>query len=164
MSTVEESKLVQTGKINPRNGQPVLRPSLVVSYDKYMGGVDRSDQMVSYATFNSRTLKWWKRVFFHVLSLSVLNSYLLYKFVTSGESTTMLHPNFRKKLVQNLVQSVAVENVPGKSIRSPGRPSTVQSLYKDSRVSIFLRKLQVQEKKKTLQGLVLFVFQLSGNF
>ena len=57
MSTVEESKLVPTGKINPRNGQPVLRPSLVVSYDKYMGGVDRSDQMVSYATFNSRTLK-----------------------------------------------------------------------------------------------------------
>ena len=150
MSTVEESKLVQTGKINPRNGQTVLRPSLVVSYDKYMGGVDRSDQMVSYATFNSRTLKWWKRVFFHVLSLSVLNSYLLYKFVTSGESTTMLHRNFRKKLVQNLVQSVAVENVPGMSVRSPGRPSTATEPLQRLQGQHFPEKITGAGKKKNI--------------
>ena len=81
MSTIENATLMPSGKVNPKNGGALQRPSLVVTYDKYMGGVDHSDQMVSYATFNSRTLKWWKRVFFHVVSLAVLNSYLVYKTV-----------------------------------------------------------------------------------
>ena len=69
MSIVENATLMPSGKVNPRNGEALQRPSLVVTYDKYMGGVDHSDQMVSYATFNSRTLKWWKRVIFSMLSL-----------------------------------------------------------------------------------------------
>lgn len=60
-------------------GEVIRKPEVVVEYDKYMGGVDRSDQMVSYATFNCRTLKWWKRVVFHVLNLAVVNAYLAYK-------------------------------------------------------------------------------------
>lgn len=46
---------------------------------RFMGAVDRSDQMVAYSTFNRRTLKWWKKVFFHVMSLSILNSWIMYK-------------------------------------------------------------------------------------
>ena len=99
-----------------------MRPCVVVSYDKYMGRVDRSDQMVSYATFNSRTLKWWKRFIFHVMSLSVLSAYLLYKAQTN-DATPMLHSVLHKQLVTNLVQSVDHANVPGMSMRSPGRPS-----------------------------------------
>ncbi len=68
ISTIDRAEKIPTGKVNPQNGEPVQKPSIVVNYDKYMGGVDRSDQMVSYATFNARTLKWWKRVTFHVQS------------------------------------------------------------------------------------------------
>ena len=122
MSIVEKAEAVPSGKVNPRNGDPVLRPSVVLSYDKFMGGVDRSDQMVSYATFNSRTLKWWKRVIFHVISLSILNAYLLYKEKTE-DATPMLQRVFRKRLVSNLMQSVNQADIPGLSMRSPGRPS-----------------------------------------
>ena len=44
-----------------------------------MGAVDRSDQMVAYSTFSRRTLKWWKKAFFHVVSLSILNAWILYR-------------------------------------------------------------------------------------
>ena len=57
LSTVDTSKLTATGKEDPQTQQPVKKPEVVVHYDRYMGGVDRSDQMVSYATFNFRTLR-----------------------------------------------------------------------------------------------------------
>ena len=58
LSTVDKASPVPTGKRDPRNGQPIVKPNVVLNYDRFMGGVDRSDQMVSYATFNARTLKW----------------------------------------------------------------------------------------------------------
>ena len=150
ISTVEAAAPTPSGKTNPRTGQPVLRPSVVVSYDKYMGGVDRSDQMVSYATFNSRTLKWWKRVIFHVMSLSVLNAYLLYK-VQTNDASPMLHRVFRKQLVTNLIQSVDQANVPGMSMRSPGRPSTAdEPLLRLQGGQHFLQKITGAGKKKNI--------------
>jgi hypothetical protein len=77
--------------------------------------------MVSYATFNARILKWWKRVIFHVLSLTVLNAYLCYKSVTAKPMT---HRAFRKELVAGLLSSVDKENVPEMKARRVGRPST----------------------------------------
>ena len=149
MSTVENATLMPSGEVNPRNGEALHRPSLVVTYDKYMGGVDRSDQMVSYATFNSRTLKWWKRVFFHVVSLAVLNSYSVYKTVCQDRAP-MLHRSFRKKLVQDLVQSGSMQNVPGMSVRSPGRPSTASEPLQRLQGQHFPEKIIGAGKKKNV--------------
>ena len=49
------------------------------NYNKKMGAVDCSDQMVAYSSFKRRTLKWWKKVFFHVIGLAMLNAYILYR-------------------------------------------------------------------------------------
>jgi hypothetical protein len=48
-------------------------------YNKYMGGVDRSDQMISYTNSIVKSFKWWKKVIFHVLAIAVLDAYILYK-------------------------------------------------------------------------------------
>ncbi|XP_070188662.1 piggyBac transposable element-derived protein 4-like [Littorina saxatilis] len=123
LSTVDTSAQKATGKTDPRTNTPITKPEVVVNYNSHMGGVDRSDQMVSYATFNFRTLKWWKRVIFHVISLSVLNSYLMYKDCTRDQPP-LLHRQFRKKLVQSMIKSVRPEDVPGMNGRKrAGRPS-----------------------------------------
>ena len=62
----------------------------------------------------------------------------------------MLHRNFRKKLVQNLVQSVAVENVPGMSIRSPGRSSTATEPLQRLQGQHFPEKITGAGKKKNI--------------
>jgi hypothetical protein len=49
-----------------------------------MGGVDRSDQLFIYHGFSHRCVKWWKRVFFHLLDLSLVNSHILYKASSSS--------------------------------------------------------------------------------
>ena len=86
--------------------------------------MDHSDQMVSYSSFHSRTLKWWKRVIFHVINLAVLNSYLVYKHRV-GREAAVLSRIFRKWLIKQLVQSVDPAAVTAKR-RAPGRPTVAQ--------------------------------------
>ena len=110
LGTTERADMVPSGKVNPHTGQPVLRPSVVLEYDKYMGGVDRCDQMVSYSTFRAQTMKWYKRVFFHVISLVLTNAYVLFKHTTGS---TMLQCVFRKKVVRAFILSVNKDDSPG---------------------------------------------------
>ncbi len=44
----------------------VRKPQAVVEYNKYMSGVDRADQLLSYYGFGHRTVRWWRRAFFFV--------------------------------------------------------------------------------------------------
>ena len=43
-----------------------------------MGEVDEADQLISYYGFSHRTVKWWRRVLFHLLDVAVVNTYIIY--------------------------------------------------------------------------------------
>lgn len=76
-----------------------------------MGCVDRSDQMVSGVKLDIKTFKWWK-VFFHILSLTILNAY------KSTTERAMEHRIFRRKLVAELIEQ-SVGSVPAPSAGWP---------------------------------------------
>jgi hypothetical protein len=57
----------------------VPRPIVCADYNEYMGGVDKSDQMLKYYEVLWRSLKYWKKLFLHFIDLAVLNSYLCFK-------------------------------------------------------------------------------------
>jgi len=102
LSTVYTATGLSSGKTSPRNSEPMIRPQAIVSSDKYIGGMDRADQMVSYATYSARTLKWWKRVIFHTISAAILDAYIIFKTITTNR-LPMLHRQFRKKLDRDLI-------------------------------------------------------------
>jgi hypothetical protein len=52
------------GRVDHNTEEAIHRPSCIIDYDKYMGAVDRCDQMITYPAFKRRTLKWWKKIFF----------------------------------------------------------------------------------------------------
>ena len=60
------------------------KPVAVHDYTQNMAGVDRSDQMMAYHPLRRRTLKWWKKVFFHLLTLTVIQSQILYNKAGRG--------------------------------------------------------------------------------
>ena len=66
-----------------------------------MGGVDRSDQMISYTNKVVKSFKWCKRVIFHVLAIAVLDAYILFK--SQNPNYVITHRVFRKKLVTELM-------------------------------------------------------------
>ena len=69
-----------------------------------MGGVDVADQYTSSYCFIRKTLKWWRKLFFWGLEVSVINSYVLYKdwSVRNGK-VAMSHKKYRQTLLMSLI-------------------------------------------------------------
>ena len=42
----------------------IKKPKVVEDYNQYVGGVDKSDQLVLYYGFAHRRVKWWERAFY----------------------------------------------------------------------------------------------------
>lgn len=55
------------------------KPKCISDYNKYMGGVDRTDQLLQPYEIATKSLKWYKKLAIHFLQLAMLNSFLLYK-------------------------------------------------------------------------------------
>ena len=81
--------------------EEIRKPVMIDEYNSYMGGVDKSDQLLSYYGFKHRTIKWWKRAAFHLIDLSVVNAYILYKM--SVQSKHLSHKDFRVTLAKELL-------------------------------------------------------------
>ena len=106
-----------------RDGQEDIRkPKMIDEYNKYMGGVDKSDQFLSYYGFNHRTVKWWKRAAFHLLDLAVVNSYILYQ--QSEQTHYLSHEHFRIQLAEELllISGMDVSAIPPPSSRRISLP------------------------------------------
>ncbi|XP_066596608.1 piggyBac transposable element-derived protein 4-like [Prorops nasuta] len=82
----------------------IEKPSVAVGYTKSMGGVDRADQYASCYCFLRMSLKWWRKLFFWGMEISIINSYILYKTVQHNKNEKALtHLKYRKILVDQLV-------------------------------------------------------------
>ena len=106
----------------------VQKPKAIVEYNKYMGGVDRADQFLSYYRFSHRTVKWWRRAFFFLLDMAVVNSYVLYTFNNPNSKARLNHEQFRIQLAKELLTSDVAETAimsanPCGSIFRPHDPS-----------------------------------------
>ena len=79
-------------------------PTAIIDYNNYMGGVDLADQMLSYYSMTSRRmLKWWKKVFWRMIDLCIMNSWIIFHTNTPN-SSIKTQRLFRLELVQQLVQ------------------------------------------------------------
>ena len=79
-------------------------PTCVQDYNMYMGGVDLSDQHLSYYSLTQRrTLKWWKKVFWRMIDISILNAWIIFK-ANFPNSAIDSHRAFRIELIHQLVQ------------------------------------------------------------
>ena len=64
LSTVYWSDLSAICQRDKDINEIIMKPNMVVDYNKYMGGVDTSDQMISYTNSIVKSFKWWKKVIF----------------------------------------------------------------------------------------------------
>lgn len=54
-------------------------PRSVMIYNDYMGGVNLLDSMLGYYRIQIRSKKWYMKIFFHLLDLAYVNSWLLWR-------------------------------------------------------------------------------------
>ncbi|CAF2117128.1 unnamed protein product [Rotaria magnacalcarata] len=71
------------------NRKQISCPLAIVQYNKYMGGVDLSDQKIKYYTIDRKSKRNWMRIFFHFLGMSLVNSFIYYKNLSNSNITTV---------------------------------------------------------------------------
>ena len=79
LSTFHDSSMVLTGKRYLRTDEEILKPLCVKEYNQNRGAVDKSYMQMTFPESVRKSIKWYKKLFFHVMDLSVLNGYILFK-------------------------------------------------------------------------------------
>jgi len=92
-----------------------------MDYNHHMACVDKGDRIANSYSISRCTFKWTKKLFFHLLDLAVLNSYVLH---SSCGWKKISHRDFRYILMKNTLAHAGPERrVP----RPLGRPPNVES-------------------------------------
>jgi len=69
LSTIHDDSMVtkqRCTRLVSGGVETIQKPKVIEEYNQYMGGVDKSDQLVTYYGFRRCSEKWWKRAFFHL--------------------------------------------------------------------------------------------------
>jgi hypothetical protein len=85
-----------------------LQPEIVQHYDKHTGYTDLEDRMTNSHLLQRWTSKWTKKLFFHSLDTTILNSFLL----LNACGTEMTHKNFQLSHVRNLTERAGSQPCP----------------------------------------------------
>jgi hypothetical protein len=68
---------------NACNDEVPHKPGMIATYNQFMNGVDRADQLLSHYCLNKKSPKWWKKVFWRLLEMCITNVYEIRKFKDS---------------------------------------------------------------------------------
>ena len=102
------SRSAETVLKTPKGGRdkvPIPCPTAICHYNQFMGGVDLTDQQLSYYSVTQcQTIKWWKKVFWRLIDIAIVNSWIIFRVNNPESSKIRSQRDFRLELVQLLVQ------------------------------------------------------------
>lgn len=99
ISTGHKHQMVE---VTNRRGVKSKKPECIVSYNKYMSGIDRSDQMLSYYASTTKTIKWYRKVFFRLVDICIWNAFYLYRKQKDQKCRLL---TFRESVINSLIDS-----------------------------------------------------------
>lgn len=101
----------------------VPRPKAIEVYNKYMGGVDLLDSMLGFYRIKVRSKKWYHRIFFHMVDMAIVNSWLLWRRKEKQKGSNLYMPllDFKLYIADVLMRESAGILTP--TTRKRGRPA-----------------------------------------
>lgn len=104
LRTVHKGSMSNSGKTN-RDSTPINKPDIILDYNLNMRLIDKSDMKIGSVECVRKTVKWYKKLFFHLVDVCLLKAYLYYKKATPKNvpfdvSHTTLVINICKRLVE----------------------------------------------------------------
>ncbi|XP_037560458.1 piggyBac transposable element-derived protein 4-like [Dermacentor silvarum] len=114
----EHSAHCKHGDFKDSKGRDIAKSSIVRDYNHTMGGVDKSDQMLSdYPVPRKRQKIYYKKIFRHLIDEATFNSFVLYQ----KDGGKMSHLDYRLALIEAILTRYLD---PSKKTKR-GRPSDV---------------------------------------
>lgn len=83
-----------------RRNEVKEKPVPIIQYNKFMSGIDRQDQMLSYYPCERKTVRWPTKLGIHILQISLQNAFHLYN-TYSGKKMTLY--DFRLSIIRALL-------------------------------------------------------------
>jgi hypothetical protein len=77
----------------------VPAPKIVKDYNGFMGGVDKADMLRAMYDCDRKAKKWWHRIFFALMEITLVNSYVIYQEL-HGKMPLL---QFRRQVAQGLL-------------------------------------------------------------
>lgn len=123
LTTLHTADMVHTGKKDPVKKTDISKPKCIVDYNTNMGAVDRTDMLQSSIQSVRKSVKWYKKLFFHLLDMTLLNSHAVYKMKT-GENIPVA--DFQLKLVKELLAKYKISKPRSTSRKAPDTDSPLR--------------------------------------
>jgi hypothetical protein len=96
LSTIHDTSFGNSGKTS-QTGQIIYKPVCVIDYTKNMGAVDGVDMQISSSEYIRKSIKWYKKLFFHLLDLASYDSYAIYRM---QQRDTVAFSEFRLEIIR----------------------------------------------------------------
>lgn len=104
-------------------------PAIVNNYNQYMGGVDLFYMLMALYRTDHRSQKWYRRIFYWAIHLSVVNGWLLYRRHCEQKKSPRAQILSILQFTANISESLIKEcNVPLTIQKKRGRPSRQGSI------------------------------------
>ena len=126
LSTVHEPRMVRSHNIDRTTGEYITKPAAVLDYNINMRLVDKSDALISSVECARKNMKWYRKLFFHLLDMATHNAHILHRNVTHKNET---YEDFVLELVRQLIakhhpesnRKTRYQNVRGRQHDTPAR-------------------------------------------
>ena len=115
----------------------VQQPQIFQTYNLKMNAVDRSDQILSTFNIQRKCLRWWKTMFFHLIDMAVVNSYILFLEHMANYPDEIERPagytqcDFRDELVREICGLPEYGDPP---LHTSGRPRAPSSVFETEHI------------------------------
>lgn len=94
-----------------KQNEEVDCPFIIYEYNRHMKGVDFLDSLIARCKIKFRSRKWYMRLLYHLIDLTTVNSWLLYRHVQEKkyEKHIIELANRRKIIANSLLKSGTVK-------------------------------------------------------
>jgi hypothetical protein len=75
---IHDATVLNTGRRDRKTNKEIKKP-YVVQYNKFMKGVDRADQYLTYFSVLRKSVKSSKKVVFYLLQCALFNAFFMYR-------------------------------------------------------------------------------------
>ena len=114
LTTIHHPQMVLSHNTDRSTRQRIMKPECVLDYNTNMRLVDKADAMISSIECGRKTLKWYKKLFFHLNDVTMLNAHILFKQKTSKNPTLQ---KYVTEVVRQLLEGNAMErSTPGRHV------------------------------------------------
>lgn len=120
----------------------ITSPQAVDVYNQQMGGVDLLDSMLGYYRIHLRSRQWYKRIFFHMMDITLVNSWLLWRRIHVNEYLPLF--DYKLAISEHMRKAgKVVGKKRGRPVSNLVTPSSSPANTPTSRVNSPLCRIQV---------------------